>query len=109
RFKEDVSENKVLPCCSKSADNDGHEPKNRKIESILALIDEWALSRIETITAVDYDAIADKQIQDAELQQLMMSDSSANFMSCTLPSGKLFRRDISTPNIRAYFPVQFQH
>ncbi|GFU10201.1 uncharacterized protein TNCV_3449811 [Trichonephila clavipes] len=30
----------VLPCSSKSANNDGRESKKRKIESILALIDE---------------------------------------------------------------------
>ncbi|GFR15093.1 MULE domain-containing protein [Trichonephila clavata] len=40
RLKEGVNEKKVFPCISKSADNDGHESKRRKIESILALIDE---------------------------------------------------------------------
>ncbi|GFW83938.1 hypothetical protein TNCV_857201 [Trichonephila clavipes] len=30
----------VLPCSSKSANDDGRESKKRKIESILALIDE---------------------------------------------------------------------
>ncbi|GFU77656.1 uncharacterized protein TNCV_5048951 [Trichonephila clavipes] len=30
----------VLPCSSKSANNDGHESNKRKIESVLALIDE---------------------------------------------------------------------
>ncbi|GFQ73178.1 uncharacterized protein TNCT_66041 [Trichonephila clavata] len=34
----------VLPCSSKSANNDGHESKKRKIESILALIDEYELT-----------------------------------------------------------------
>ncbi|GFS90649.1 hypothetical protein TNCV_4098361 [Trichonephila clavipes] len=32
---------KVLPCSSKSADNDGHESLKRKIESIFTLIDEF--------------------------------------------------------------------
>ncbi|GFY69020.1 hypothetical protein TNIN_69221, partial [Trichonephila inaurata madagascariensis] len=30
----------ILPCSSKSANNDGRESKKEKIESILALIDE---------------------------------------------------------------------
>ncbi|GFX22025.1 hypothetical protein TNCV_3171761 [Trichonephila clavipes] len=47
-----------------------------------------AFSRIEAITVIDYDTIADKQTQDAELQQLMRSNSSVKFKSCTLPSGK---------------------
>ncbi|GFR32476.1 MULE domain-containing protein [Trichonephila clavata] len=34
----------VLPCSSKSANNDRHESKKRKIESIFALIDEYELT-----------------------------------------------------------------
>ncbi|GFR07745.1 uncharacterized protein TNCT_289751 [Trichonephila clavata] len=34
----------VLPCSYKSANNDGHESKKRKIECILALIDEYELT-----------------------------------------------------------------
>ncbi|GFR04196.1 uncharacterized protein TNCT_193341 [Trichonephila clavata] len=37
----------VLPCTSKSANNDGHESKKKKIESILALIDKYELTLIE--------------------------------------------------------------
>ncbi|GFW05165.1 retrovirus-related Pol polyprotein from transposon opus [Trichonephila clavipes] len=39
-----------------------------------------AFSRIEAVTVIDYDAIADKQTQDAELQQLMRSNSSVKFI-----------------------------
>ncbi|GFX08514.1 retrovirus-related Pol polyprotein from transposon 297 [Trichonephila clavipes] len=67
-----------------------------------------AFSRIEAITVIDYDTIADKQTQDAELQQLMKSNSSVNFKSCTLPSGKALWCDISTSNIRPYIPKQFR-
>ncbi|GFT79587.1 transposon Ty3-I Gag-Pol polyprotein [Nephila pilipes] len=67
-----------------------------------------AFSRIETVTTIDYDAIADKQTQDVELQQLMRSDSSLKFKSCTLPSGKTLWCDSSTPIIRPYIPEQFQ-
>ncbi|GFX89472.1 hypothetical protein TNCV_483071 [Trichonephila clavipes] len=68
-----------------------------------------AFSRIEAITVIDYDTIADKQTQDAELQQLMRSNSSVKFKSCTLPSGKTLWCDISTSNIRPYIiPKQFR-
>ncbi|GFU72007.1 hypothetical protein TNCV_2999901 [Trichonephila clavipes] len=67
-----------------------------------------AFSRIEAITVIDYDTIADKQTQDAELQQLMKSNSSVKFKSCTLPSGKTLWCDISTSNIRPYIPKQFR-
>ncbi|GFX52405.1 hypothetical protein TNCV_4324231 [Trichonephila clavipes] len=67
-----------------------------------------AFSRIEAITVIDYDTIADKQTQDAELQQLMKSNSSVKFKSCTLPSGKALWCDISTSNIRPYIPKQFR-
>ncbi|GFT40028.1 hypothetical protein TNCV_12601 [Trichonephila clavipes] len=67
-----------------------------------------AFSRIEAITVINYDTIADKQTQDAELQQLMRSNSSVKFKSCTLPSGKTLWCDISTSNIRPYIPKQFR-
>ncbi|GFU51789.1 transposon Tf2-9 polyprotein [Trichonephila clavipes] len=67
-----------------------------------------AFSRIEAITVIDYDTIVDKQTQDAELQQLMRSNSSVKFKSCTLPSGKTLWCDISTSNIRPYIPKQFR-
>ncbi|GFT69920.1 retrovirus-related Pol polyprotein from transposon opus [Nephila pilipes] len=65
-------------------------------------------SRIEAVTAIDYDAIADKQTQVVELQQLMGSDSSLKFKSCTLPSGKTPWCDISSPIIKPYIPEQFR-
>ncbi|GFV79943.1 retrovirus-related Pol polyprotein from transposon opus [Trichonephila clavipes] len=67
-----------------------------------------AFSRIEAVTVFDYDAIADKQTQDAELQQLMRSNFSVKFKSCTLPSRKTLWCDISTSNIRPYIPKQFR-
>ncbi|GFS56137.1 uncharacterized protein K02A2.6 [Trichonephila clavipes] len=65
-----------------------------------------AFSRIETVTVIDYDAIADKQTHDAELKQLMRRNSSVKFKSCT--SEKTLWCDISTSNIRPYIPKQFR-
>ncbi|GFS99979.1 retrovirus-related Pol polyprotein from transposon opus [Trichonephila clavipes] len=49
----------------------------------------------DAFSRIDYNAIADEQTQDAELQQLMRSNSSVKFKSCTLASGKTLWCDIS--------------
>ncbi|GBM41015.1 Retrovirus-related Pol polyprotein from transposon opus [Araneus ventricosus] len=67
-----------------------------------------ALSRIEAVSTIDYDAIAEKQLHDEELQQLMQNNSSLKFKPSTLPSGKILWCDISTSNIRPYIPQQFR-
>ncbi|GFY06835.1 retrovirus-related Pol polyprotein from transposon opus [Trichonephila clavipes] len=46
-----------------------------------------ALSRIESISEINFDAIAKEQIRDEELQQLLHSNS-LKFKPSTLPSGK---------------------
>lgn len=67
-----------------------------------------ALSRIEAVSTIDYDSIAEKQLHDEELQQLMLNNSSLKFKPSTLPSGKVLWCDISTSNIRPYIPRQFR-
>lgn len=67
-----------------------------------------ALSRIETIAVIDYEAIADNQAQDKELQDLMKNNLSLQFKPSTLPSGKKLWCDISTSKIRPYIPQKFR-
>lgn len=62
------------------------------------------LSRIEEISLIDYDAIADEQNQDEELKTLQTSTTSLNFKQCPLPSGKYVWCETSTSNIRPYIP-----
>ncbi|GFT68530.1 transposon Ty3-G Gag-Pol polyprotein [Nephila pilipes] len=67
-----------------------------------------ALSRIESVSTIDYDAIAEKQAHGKELQQLMQESSSLQFKPSTLPSGKTLWCDISTSKIRPYIPEEFR-
>lgn len=67
-----------------------------------------ALSRIESISTIDYDAVAEKQVHDKELQQLMQESPSLQFKPSTLPSGKTLWCDTSTSNIRPYIPEEFR-
>ncbi|GFS49624.1 retrovirus-related Pol polyprotein from transposon 297 [Nephila pilipes] len=64
--------------------------------------------RIESVSTTDYDAIAEKQVHDKELQQLMQESSSLQFQPSTLLSGKTLWYDISTSNIRPYIPEEFR-
>ncbi|GFT68531.1 hypothetical protein TNCV_248481 [Trichonephila clavipes] len=66
-----------------------------------------ALSRIESISEINFDAIAEEQIWDEELQQLL-HNNSLKFKPSTLPSGKKLWCDISTPKIRPYIPQKFR-
>ncbi|GFW91941.1 hypothetical protein TNCV_2152231 [Trichonephila clavipes] len=65
-----------------------------------------ALSRIESISKINFDAIAEEQTIDEELQQLL--HNSLKFKPSTLPSGKKLWCDISTQKIRPYIPQKFR-
>ncbi|GFX30146.1 retrovirus-related Pol polyprotein from transposon opus [Trichonephila clavipes] len=58
------------------------------------------------ISEINFDAIAEEQTRDEELQQLLQNNSLI-FKPSTLPSGKKLRCDISTPKIRPYIPQKF--
>ncbi|UYV84003.1 hypothetical protein LAZ67_X000860 [Cordylochernes scorpioides] len=63
------------------------------------------LSRIEELTLIDYDVIADEQILDSELNNLQTNvQTSLKFKQYPLPSGKQLWCDTSTANIRPYLP-----
>ncbi|GFW68387.1 retrovirus-related Pol polyprotein from transposon 412 [Trichonephila clavipes] len=66
-----------------------------------------ALSRIESISEINFDAIAEGQTIDEELQQLLQNNS-LKFKPLTLPSGKKLWCDISTLKIRPYIPQKFR-
>ncbi|GFU83367.1 retrovirus-related Pol polyprotein from transposon opus [Trichonephila clavipes] len=66
-----------------------------------------ALSRIESISEINLDAIAEEQTRDEELQQLLHSNA-LKFKPSTLSSGKKLWCDISTQKIRAYIPQKFR-
>ncbi|GFS65430.1 retrovirus-related Pol polyprotein from transposon opus [Nephila pilipes] len=68
----------------------------------------YALSRIEAMNEINYDAIAKEQVKDEELKQLMQNNSSLKFKPSTLPSGKTLWCDISTPKMRPYIPQKFR-
>ncbi|GFS54678.1 integrase catalytic domain-containing protein [Trichonephila clavipes] len=67
-----------------------------------------ALSKIESVSTIDYDAIAEKQQHDKELQKLIQGSSSLQFKPSTLPSGKTIWCDISILKIRPYIPEEFR-
>ncbi|GFX28084.1 retrovirus-related Pol polyprotein from transposon opus [Trichonephila clavipes] len=56
---------------------------------------------------INFDAIAEEQTIDEELQQLLQ-DNSRKFKPSTLPSGKELWCDISTQKIRPYIPQKFR-
>ncbi|GFW02849.1 transposon Tf2-9 polyprotein [Trichonephila clavipes] len=62
-----------------------------------------SLSRIESISEIDYDKIADAQVDNEELNKLRLKPS-LNFKQYPLDSGKLLWCDISTANIRPFIP-----
>lgn len=70
------------------------------------------LSRIETLeipNALDYAAIAKRQIADTELQDLLNSDTSLKFQHMVLPeAGVKLLCDTSTKNVRPYLPLEFR-
>lgn len=66
-----------------------------------------ALSRIEAVTVIDCDAIADAQVNDADLQR-WKQDTSLKFKARTLPSSKILWCNISTNNIRPFVLYKFR-
>ncbi|GFX67795.1 retrovirus-related Pol polyprotein from transposon opus [Trichonephila clavipes] len=62
-----------------------------------------ALSRIDSISEINFEEIAEEQTTDEELQQLL-HNNSLKFKPSALPSGKKFWCDISTQKIRPYIP-----
>ncbi|GFW72035.1 retrovirus-related Pol polyprotein from transposon opus [Trichonephila clavipes] len=66
-----------------------------------------ALSRIESIFEINFDAIAEEQTIGEELQKLL-HNNSLKFKPSTLPSGKKLWCDISTQKIRPYIPQKFR-
>ncbi|GFU24533.1 transposon Tf2-8 polyprotein [Trichonephila clavipes] len=70
-------------------------------------VDADALSRIESISEINFDAIAEEQTREEELQQLLNSNA-LKFKPSTLLSGKKHLCDISTPKTRPYIPQKFR-
>jgi cleavage and polyadenylation specificity factor subunit 1 len=68
-----------------------------------------ALSRVDEVAIMDYDAIARSQLQDHELQQLKTGNNSLTFKPYQLPSGKILWCDTSTANIRPYISRAFRY
>ncbi|UYV63015.1 K02A2.6-like [Cordylochernes scorpioides] len=67
-----------------------------------------ALSRIEELTLLDYDEIAERQRNDEELRNLQSTLKSLNFKQYPLSSGKYLWCDTSTNHIRPYIPESFR-
>ncbi|GFV83737.1 retrovirus-related Pol polyprotein from transposon opus [Trichonephila clavipes] len=65
-----------------------------------------ALSRIDSISEINFEEIAEEQTTDEELQKLL-HNNSLKFKPSTLPSEKLWC-DISTQKIRPYIPQKFR-
>ncbi|GFT12580.1 retrovirus-related Pol polyprotein from transposon opus [Trichonephila clavipes] len=66
-----------------------------------------ALSRIDSISEINFEAIAEEQTTDEELQQLLLNNS-LKFKPSTLPFGKKLWCDTSTQKIRPYIPQKFR-
>ncbi|GFW84194.1 retrovirus-related Pol polyprotein from transposon opus [Trichonephila clavipes] len=66
-----------------------------------------ALSRIDSISEINFEEIAEEQTTDEELQQLL-HNNSLKFKPSTLPSGTKLWCDISTQKIRHYIPQKFR-
>ncbi|GFT61155.1 retrovirus-related Pol polyprotein from transposon opus [Trichonephila clavipes] len=66
-----------------------------------------AVSGIESISEINFDAIAEDQTRDEELQQLLRHNS-LKFKPSTLPSGRKLWCDISKQKIRPYIPQKFR-
>ncbi|GFT61143.1 transposon Tf2-9 polyprotein [Trichonephila clavipes] len=66
-----------------------------------------AVSGIESISEINFDAIAEDQTRDEELQQLLRHNS-LKFKPSTLPSGRKLLCDISKQKIRPYITQKFR-
>ncbi|GFT51933.1 hypothetical protein TNCV_1226491 [Trichonephila clavipes] len=67
-----------------------------------------ALSRIDSISEINFEEIAEEQTTDEELQKLL-HNNSLKFKPSTLPSGKKLWYDISTQKIRPYIPQKYSN
>ncbi|KAF2896817.1 hypothetical protein ILUMI_09356 [Ignelater luminosus] len=84
----------------------GSKPFSDKVE---AIVNYRYLKLIDEIKALDYDLVADAQIEDTELENFLQSDkSSLEFKKHRLPSGKFLWCDISTTNICPFIPSSYQ-
>ncbi|GBO03169.1 Transposon Ty3-I Gag-Pol polyprotein [Araneus ventricosus] len=66
-----------------------------------------SLSRIESISEIDYDEIADAESDNKDLNELH-SKPSLHIKQYPLDSGKLLWCDISTTKIRSFIPQDFR-
>ncbi|CAB0008306.1 unnamed protein product, partial [Nesidiocoris tenuis] len=66
------------------------------------------LSRIESVSIIDMEKVAEAQVSDPELPQLRNSQSSLQFKSFKLPNGSELWCDISTNTIRPFIPKSFR-
>ncbi|CAB0014462.1 unnamed protein product [Nesidiocoris tenuis] len=66
------------------------------------------MSRIQAISVLDYDIIAQIQEDDDELQKLRQDSESLVFKSYPLSSGRHLWCDVSTENIRPYIPRDYR-
>ncbi|GFV60899.1 hypothetical protein TNCV_925131 [Trichonephila clavipes] len=71
------------------------------------LENEDALSRIYSISEINFEAIAEEQTIDEELQQLL-HNNSLKFKPSTLPYGIKLWWNTSTQKIRPYIPQKFR-
>ncbi|GFU10848.1 hypothetical protein TNCV_3278671 [Trichonephila clavipes] len=72
-----------------------------------AVLQQCPLSRIDSISEINFEEIAEEQTTDEELQKLL-HNNSLKFKPSTLPSEKKLRCDISTQKIRPYIPQKFR-
>ncbi|XP_035226034.1 uncharacterized protein LOC118198462 [Stegodyphus dumicola] len=68
------------------------------------------LSRIAdvSISVIDYDKIAEKQVHDKDLQDFQAQNKTLNFKSYLLSSGKNLWCDTFPSNIRPFIPKKFR-
>ncbi|UYV84107.1 hypothetical protein LAZ67_X001199 [Cordylochernes scorpioides] len=66
------------------------------------------LSRIEAVTSIDYDEIAEEQNNSDELLNLRKENTSLKFKQHPLQSGKMLWCDVSTENRRPFIPEKFR-
>ena len=62
------------------------------------------LSRIEAMSVIDYDKVAQLQESDNQLKSLQADPQSLVFKQYQLSSGRTLWCDVSTPNIKPYIP-----
>lgn len=66
------------------------------------------LSRIEAVDVLDFDAVAEEQKEEPELEQLLKADTGLKLKLSPLPSGNKLWCDVSSNNIRPFIPKKFR-